>query len=206
MQQHWNAFYADTQIDRTGFWEPTPEASLRLVERCNLLPEDLILDAGGGASTFALRLIERGFKNLVVADISQVALDNARERLGVSASSVQWITADLGEPAGLAGLHDVALWHDRAALHFLTEAREREAYSATVNRAVRPGGYVVLAAFSLAGARDCSGLPIRNYDARMLGEVLGDAFREVESFDHLYINPAGDPRPYVYALFQRHSA
>lgn len=100
----------------------------------------------------------------------------------------------------------MALWHDRAALHFLTEAREREAYSATVHRAVRPGGYVVLAAFSLAGPRDCSGLPIRNYDARMLGEVLGGAFRAVESFDHLYINPAGDPRPYVYALFQRHSA
>jgi len=108
MQQYWNAFYTDTPVDRTGFWEPTPEASLRLVERCNLAPEDLILDAGGGASTLTLRLLELGYKNLAVADISSVALAHARQQLVESASSIQW-TADLADRSALSEVRDVAL-------------------------------------------------------------------------------------------------
>lgn len=203
VQQHWESLYASTPVDRTGFWEPTPEASLRLVDRCDLAPDDLIVDAGGGASTFTDRLLERGYTNLVVADISATALDRGRERLGAAGASVGRIVADLTDASALPALHDVALWHDRAVLHFLTEAHEREAYAQIVHRVVRPRGYVALAAFSLAGPPVCSGLPVRNYDAPMFGEVLGQAFRLVESFDHLYVNPAGEPRPYVYTLFQR---
>lgn len=206
MQQHWDQFHAATPADRTGFWEPTPETSLRVVEHAGLAADDLILDAGGGASTFVDSLLERGHTNLAVADISAVALERARERLGERAALVRWLTADLSDASALPEVRDVALWHDRAVLHFLTAAEDREAYSAIVDRVVRPGGYVALAAFSLTGAEACCDLPVRNYDASMLGEVLGTAFELVEAFDHLYINPAGDPRPYVYTLFRRVSA
>src|SRR5690606_14737754 len=146
---------------RTGFWEPTPEMSLGLVERAGLAPNDLILDAGGGASTFVDSLLDRGHANVAVADISSVALGRVQERLGVRAPLVRWLQADLSDPTSLRDVTDVALWHDRAVLHFLTDEAEREAYSAIVNRVVRPGGFVVLAAFSLTGAPKCTGLPVR---------------------------------------------
>lgn len=203
MQQHWERFYTDTAVEETGFWEPTPESSLRLVDRCDLAPDDAVVDAGGGASAFVTSLLDRGFRNLTVADISPTALARARERLGDRASSVQLIEADLADPSALPGLRDVALWHDRAVLHFLLTEPQRAAYSGTVNRVVRPRGYVILSAFSLTGAPECSGLPIRNYDAKMFGEVLGSDFQLIDSFDHVYINRGGSPRPHVYALFQR---
>ena len=34
-------------------------------------------------------------------------------------------------------------------------------------------------------------------------ERLDDGFELVDHFDHTYIKPAGDPRPYLYALFKR---
>lgn len=203
IQQHWDAVYATRAVDQNGWWEPTPEASLRLIDRCNPAPDDPILDAGGGASTFVDAMLDRGHTNITVADISAVALERARERLGARAASVRWLVGDLSDASALAGVEGVAVWHDRAVLHFLTEEADREAYASIVRRVVRPGGHVALAAFALTGARECSSLRVRNYDAEMLQQVLGAGFRQVDAFEHLYINPFGSPRPYVYALFQR---
>jgi hypothetical protein len=44
---------------------------------------------------------------------------------------------------------------------------------------------------------------VRRYDATLLQELAGPGFTLLESLDHTYYQPSGDPRPYVYALFQR---
>ncbi len=203
-RSHWDELYATTPVDQTGWHEPEPVVSLSLIEKCNLQRDDLIVDVGARASSLVDQLIDLGFRRLVAMDVSSVALQKSQERLGrEEAALVEWIVEDITVARRLRELRDVGLWHDRALLHFLTGEEERDIYSSTLHEAVRPGGFVILAAFAIGGAQECSGLPIRNYDAERLTEIVGAGFGLVETLDFVYRQPFGDVRPYVYALFQR---
>ncbi len=202
--EHWNQIYASKPVQSLSWYEAKPEPSLRLLEKCGLGIKDPILDVGAGASTFIDCLIEKGFQNLYAADISTIALEELKTRLGEEkASRVSWIVDDVTRPSRLAQLSNIALWHDRALLHFLTEEEHRQTYKALLEKVLRPGGCVIIAAFSLRGAQQCSGLPVHNYDQNSIAEFLGQGFELKESFDHLYTMPSGDLRPYIYTLFQR---
>ncbi|MFH0860748.1 MAG: class I SAM-dependent methyltransferase [Candidatus Altiarchaeota archaeon] len=204
MRDHWEGVYGSYELDQLGWYEETPTQSLNLVSRCGLRREDAILDVGCGTSTFIDHLIQLGYTNLIAADISQAALEKLRKRLGpAKASHVRWIVDDISQPAQIQELHDIALWHDRAVLHFLLEEKRIETYFTTLKKVVRRGGYVIIAAFSLEGAKKCSGLDVRNYDQNMLSERLGNEFKLLQSFNHTHHTPSGKPRPYVYTLFQR---
>ncbi len=148
-------------------------------------------------------LIEKGYRNLYAADISEISLGMLKSRLGEEkASRVTWIVDDVIKPTQLSQLSGIALWHDRALLHFLTEEEQRQTYKKTLISALRPGGYVILAAFSMQGAKQCSGLNVHNYDQESLAKFLGEGFKLKESFDYLYTMPSGNLRPYIYTLFQ----
>ena len=118
-------------------------------------------------------------------------------------SSIEFVVGDIGDASVGAAIGEVALWHDRAVLHFLTNEAQRRGYAENVRASVRRGGHVILAAFAPDGAEMCNGLPVLRYDAAMMGELLGDEFELVREQDHTYHQPWGDPRPYVYALFRR---
>jgi len=203
MKDHWNQLYASRPVPQLGWYEAAPEPSLRLLDRCTLAPDDPLLDVGAGASTLIDAWLERGFRNVIAADISQVALAKLKERLGPAAARVHWLVDDVTGPAELHTLRKVALWHDRALLHFMLQETQRQAYWNCLLQVLRPGGYVILAAFAKHGAQRCSGLDLLNYDVEMLGEFLGPAFHLIDSFDYLYHMPSGDPRPFTYACFQR---
>lgn len=201
--EHWDRLYTRTPLESTGWYESDPSLSLELASRCALAPDDLVVDAGCGASYFLERMLERGHRRLVAIDISEVALRMLEERLGAGAANVRFVHRDLGGPLDAPELHDVALWHDRATLHFLIEDSQRDAYARSVAAAVRPGGSVILATFAPDGAETCSGLTVRRHDAAMMSELLGPEFELLESLDHVHTNPRGEPRPYVYARFRR---
>jgi ubiquinone/menaquinone biosynthesis C-methylase UbiE len=204
MQQYWDAIYAASQVHQLGWYEPIPAPSLRLVAKCALDHDAPIIDIGAGASTLLDCLLEQGYRNLLALDISAAALDKLRARLGdAKAARVKFISGDITQAHCLD--EKVALWHDRAMLHFLTQERQRRAYLSTLQRVLCPGGYVILAAFAVGGATRCSGLDVRNYDRASLTEFLGSEFRLIESFDYLYHMPSGDTRPYIYTLFQRNA-
>ena len=124
-------------------------------------------------------------------------------RLGDDAARVRWIIDDLTSSAHINGSFAVDLWHDRAVLHFLTEESHRQSYFDTLRKIVKKGGFAIIAAFSLDGAKMCSGLDVKNYDANMLDELIGDEFTLLETFDYTYQMPSGDFRPLVYTLFRR---
>ena len=203
MKEHWDAVYDSRETTQVGWYEETPEQCMALIEKCNIDKDETILDVGVGASTLIDNLISLGYTHIVAVDISEVALDKLRQRLGESASSVTLIADDLTNPEHLQNLEDVAIWHDRAVLHFLTQESDRDKYLATLHQVVKVGGYVILAAFSLDGAPKCSGLDVRRYDEKMLQEFLGDEFKLIEHHSHLYHMPSRDTRPYIYTLFQR---
>jgi 2-polyprenyl-3-methyl-5-hydroxy-6-metoxy-1,4-benzoquinol methylase len=202
--EHWDHIYSSEPVQRLGWYETKPGPSLKLLERCGLDAEDPVLDVGAGASTFVDCLLEEGFQHIYAVDISGTALDKLKTRLGEEkANRVSWIVDDVTQPTRLEQLNGIALWHDRALLHFLTEEEHRQTYLRTLVKAVRPGGYVIIAAFSLQGAKKCSGLEVRNYDQNLLAEFLGESFDLKEWFDYLYTMPSGNLRPYIYTLFQK---
>ncbi len=204
MKEHWDEIYEALDVDELTWYEEIPEPSIKLLSQCHINKDETILDIGAGASTFIDYLIDQGFSNIIAADISEIALGKLRARLGKEkASLVRWIVDDITQPIHIQDLRDIALWHDRAVLHFLLEEEQRRVYLSMLKKAVKKGGYVIIAAFSLTGAKKCTGLEVRNYDHNMLAEFLGKDFILLDHFDYIYHMPSGAPRPYVYTLFRR---
>jgi EEF1A lysine methyltransferase 2 len=204
LNEHWDKIYFSNSITRLGWYEAEPSPSIQLIEKCAISKHDLLIDVGSGTSTLIPRLLELGYQNLVAIDISEVALEKARSLLEKEqAAKVQWMVEDMTNPRAAQHLQNVAIWHDRAMFHFLTEESQRQMYFSVLQKVLKPGGFVIMAAFAMNGAEKCSGLPVQRYNAESLGEFFGEGFRLFDRFDVAYRMPCGDLRPYVYARFQK---
>ncbi len=132
MKEHWNEIYAALDVDELSWYEEIPEPSIKLLSKCHINKEESILDVGAGASTFIDYLINQGFSNIIATDISEIALNKLKERLGKEkASSVRWIVDDITQPIHIQNLRDIAVWHDRTVLHFLLEENQQHMYLST---------------------------------------------------------------------------
>ncbi|MHA2231016.1 MAG: class I SAM-dependent methyltransferase [Candidatus Hodarchaeales archaeon] len=203
MQDHWNNVYRSKAHTQLGWYEETPKKCLELFDKCKLSKEDTIIDIGCGTSSFIDNLLNRGHSSLIGIDISDSALETLKQHLGERAASVKWIIDDIAKPTEVQKIRDIALWHDRAVLHFLLEEEAQQGYLQTLKTILRKNGHAIIAAFNLSGARKCSGLNIKNYDEDSLAEFLGQDFALKDSWDYVYQTPWGSTRPYVYTLFQR---
>ncbi|MCO6480302.1 MAG: class I SAM-dependent methyltransferase [Phaeodactylibacter sp.] len=204
VKEHWDAIYQKSETSCLGWYEEAPGPSLQLIRESGISRDARILHVGAGATTLIDILLQEGYENQIATDISRQALQSLQRRLGKKASQkVEWLVDDLTDPSFLPEISPVSLWHDRAVLHFFTGEAERESYFALLRRLLLPGGWAILAAFHLDGAKKCSGLLVRNYDEGMLAEELGPGFRLVRAFPYRYMMPSGAERPYIYTLFQR---
>lgn len=199
--EHWESVYQSKDAREVSWYRPHLDESLRLIEASGVEKTALIVDVGGGASTLVDDLLARGYTTLTVLDLSEAALSRSRERLGERAEAVRWLVGDATSP--LCEEESVALWHDRAVFHFLTESDAQRAYVAQVYRSVRCGGYVVLGTFALDGPERCSGLPVKRYDAAGLVAVLGEGFELVTSSAETHQTPWESPQSFVYVLCRR---
>ncbi len=201
---HWNKVYTRNEIDKLGWYEESPEPSLRLINKCNLRKNAALLNVGAGATTLVGELLDIGYERIIANDISSAALDKLKKRLGNNRSSrVHWVVDDLNNPNELNKLEPVDLWHDRALLHFLNDTQKQNTYFNLLKKLVKQNGFVIIATFNLNGATKCSGLPVYRFDENMLHEKLGNSFELIEAFDYTYTMPSGDTREYVYTLFKR---
>ena len=66
-----------------------------LIEAVGVKPNSAIIDIGGGASRLVDALVEKGFRDLSVLDLSESAVSVAKMRLGHRAGTVKWIVADV---------------------------------------------------------------------------------------------------------------
>jgi len=203
-EKHWNNAYQKTPIDSLGWYEEDPIPSMELISACNLPKDAQIFNAGVGAATLIELLLNKGYTNIIVNDISSAALTELKNNLKEHKhSQVQFIADDLTNPSELLKLKNVDLWHDRAVLHFFTTEKQQKVYFDLIRQAIKPTGFVILAEFNLEGAKKCSGLDIVNYNEEMLQERLGTDFKLLKSFNYTYTQPSGGLREYVYTLFQR---
>lgn len=173
LKAHWDKVYAERGADGVSWFQAEPSLSLSLLGRCALSAGDRVVDVGGGASVLVDRLLDQGLKAEVL-DLSAEALKLSRARLGPRAAEVLWHLADatLWQPEAQA----YRLWHDRAVFHFLTDSAQRQAYLARLRQGLKPGGWLILAAFSPDGPEKCSGLPVQRWDRDGLLNELGAGF------------------------------
>jgi hypothetical protein len=199
---HWDRIFRKIADEKLGWYENDPAQTLRLLKHIpNWDNTPTIFLPGAGTSVLIEVLLDAGSR-LMLNDISQEALDHVKKRLGDQASSIEWICQDIAQPLSTS-VPDVELWIDRAVLHFLTEEDNIQGYFRNVTAKLKIGGHVLFAEFPPHGALKCAGLQLHRYSVEELSERLGSNFSLIESFDHTYTNPDGDPRPYIYALFRR---
>ena len=199
---HWETIYAGKAPTEVSWYQASPALSLELIEATGAGKDARIIDVGGGASLLVDTLLDRGCTDLTVLDISANALRRAKERLGREAGRVTWLEADV-TAGGLAGPYD--LWHDRAVFHFLTDPKDRQRYVSAADRAIAPGGHLIIATFSLQGPPKCSGLDVTRYSPQTLREALGDRFQLVETREELHTTPANVRQAFLYARFRKSS-
>lgn len=199
-QTHWQNVY-QTKGERDVSWfQENPAISLDLIRATGVDLSAPIIDIGGGASRLVDALLDDGFQSITVLDLSEKALATSRTRLGGRGVHVRWVVADVTtwQPTET---YDV--WHDRATFHFLVEPADRAAYVECMQKAVRPGGHVIIGTFAPEGPERCSGLPVMRYDAAALAEILGPTFRLIEARRHDHQTPAGIIQRFQFSRFQR---
>ncbi|MGQ0624891.1 MAG: class I SAM-dependent methyltransferase [Sporichthyaceae bacterium] len=196
---HWDAAYARGGPGAVSWYTPiTNVPDLLAAQGCS--PTDRVLDVGGGASPLVGALLDRGYLDLSVLDVSATALEEARAQLGERAAAIRWVIADVRTWSPPA-TYDV--WHDRAVFHLHVEDRDRAAYLTTLRGATAPGSLVVLATFALDGPSSCSGLPVRRYDAAQLAAALGPDFEPVHQTREEHRTPWDTVQPFTRATFRR---
>lgn len=198
-QQHWHGVYESKADEDVSWYQPEPAPSLEMIDRCALPVGARVIDIGGGSSRLVDALLDRGFKPTVL-DISSLALERARQRLGDRARDVKWIAADvtMWQPN-----ETYDLWHDRAAFHFLTDSADRAAYRQALRNTLNPGGFVIIAAFAPDGPDRCSGLPVQRFDPASLASELGSGFDLLDSFDHAHHTPWSAVQQFQFSRFSR---
>ncbi|WP_319824157.1 class I SAM-dependent methyltransferase [Thalassovita sp.] len=195
----WETAYRDKEAESLSWFENRPDVSLDLIRLTGLSRDAVVVDVGAGSSPVLICLAREGWGNLTAVDLSPSALAGLKAQLPAS-TKITTIAADICD---WQPKHRFDLWHDRAALHFLTDRDDRLAYVGTLKAALKPGGFAVFGAFAPDGPDTCFGQRIQRYDAQELSALLGDEFRLVEERRHTHATPRGTEQRYFYALMQR---
>ena len=167
-KKHWEKVYDTKAPYAVSWYAPHLETSLNLIHQATVNKKAAIIDIGGGEATLVDDLLLEGYQDINVLDISQKAIDVARERIGTHADKVHWYCADITQATLPQNYFDV--WHDRAVFHFLTGEAERVKYVEQVISSVKHGGHIIMSTFGPEGPEKCSGLDVVRYDAENLHE------------------------------------
>lgn len=203
-REHWDEVYRRKGPGEASWYRPHLDRSIQFIERAGLSPSAAILDVGGGASTLVDDLLDRGFTNVTVLDLSEKAMAEAKERLGERGKTITWLIGDITQIE--LPIHHFDFWHDRAVFHFLTEEGARRRYVTAVRRSLKPDGHILVATFGPAGPDHCSGLDVVRYSAEGIHEQFGEEFRRVGSETEIHQTPWGAEQEFVYCYCRMRSA
>jgi 2-polyprenyl-3-methyl-5-hydroxy-6-metoxy-1,4-benzoquinol methylase len=200
-REHWDLVYQTKAATEVSWYRAHLDTSLGLIEQVAAGPRSAIIDVGGGESTLVDDLLQRGYADITVLDISSMALEATRVRLGQNAQLVHWIAEDATTVDLPEARYDV--WHDRAVFHFLTDPAQRGAYVKQVARSVRSGGHVIVGTFGPEGPLQCSGLDVVRYDAHALQAEFGAHFQLLRHLEEIHRTPMGREQPFVWCVWRR---
>ncbi|TDJ06082.1 MAG: class I SAM-dependent methyltransferase [Deltaproteobacteria bacterium] len=201
-KDHWEKIYTDKKGTEVTWHQLKPVVSLQLIDELNLSPDDPIIDVGAGSSTLADFLLEKGFLDLTLLDVSSSALENSKRRLGDKADRINWLVSDFKD---LKSDKNFKLWHDRAVFHFLTHETDRERYREILKGHLADKGYFLISTFASDGPDKCSGLKIVQYSQEALVDEFKEDFTFIKSTKETHLSPKGLEQNFIYCLFQKNT-
>ncbi len=196
---HWESVYRTKPVDRVSWFQDHADLSLAMIRQTGLAPASArVIDVGAGASVLVDDLLDAGYRHVSVLDIAEPALAVSRARLGERAGQIDWRVGDIT----LVNLPEAGydIWHDRAVFHFLTSAEDRKRYVEQVRKAVRPGGFVIVATFGPNGPLQCSNLDVCRYAPEQLHGEFGAGYELLNHQTELHATPAGNAQEFVYCF------
>ncbi len=199
-QLHWDDIYRTKEENELSWFQPYPKTSMEFVELFNLPLDANIIDIGGGDSYFAGALLDKGYQNIYVLDISVNAIERAKQRLGARAAKVHWIISNVTDfqPA-----IKFELWHDRAAFHFLTTNDKINQYVLLAEDAIKKDGYLILGTFSENGPEKCSGLAIKRYSEASMSARFEVAFDRIKCIHEDHATPFNTVQNFLFCSFKK---
>lgn len=199
-KQHWENVFSTKAAEEVSWFQRYPKTSMEFVALFDLPLNAPIIDIGGGDSHFVDALLDKGYQNIYVLDISAHAIARAKERLGERASKVHWIVSDVTEFEAPVTFD---FWHDRAAFHFLTTEEKIYQYVSIAESAIKKEGFLVLGTFSENGPRKCSGLEIRQYSEASMSARFEVAFDRIKCITENHTTPFQTVQNFLFCSFKR---
>lgn len=199
-KNHWENIYETKEVNEVSWYQPTPKTSLDFLQQFQVPKTAKIIDIGGGDSFLVDHLLELGYQNISVLDISMAAIQRVKQRLGEKAKYVKWIVSDV---VGFKPTEKYDFWHDRAAFHFLTDEREISAYLEMAQQNINPTGILVIGTFSEQGPKKCSGIEIKQYSETSMTERLKMFFEKVKCITVDHATPFNTIQSFVFCSFRK---
>ena len=199
LNQHWDDLFIKTPENKLGWYEDDISQTIKFLDKIETKENSTVFLAGAGTSKLADYLHSKEYK-LILNDISKEALDKLDERL--QSKDLNILHHDISKPLP-ENLTYSDIWIDRAVLHFLLEDKQIDTYFENLKNNLKHGGYALFAQFALDGAPTCAGLELHRYSQEELSNRLGDEFKLIAKENYTFINPFGDKRAYIYALYKR---
>lgn len=197
-KKHWETVYETKNPDQVSWTQETPKTSLEFIHSFGLNKNAKIIDVGGGDSKLVDHLLEEGFNNITVLDISERAIAKAKNRLGKKANKVNWIVSDITEFEPHSSFD---VWHDRATFHFLTTDQQTKKYIKIATKCV--SGYLIIGTFSSNGPKKCSGLDIKQYDEDELTMELKNGFDKIQCVTEDHLTPFNTTQKLLFCNFKK---
>lgn len=199
-KQHWENVYANKRFEEVSWFQEVPVHSLHFINQLHLQPDAAIIDVGAGESKLAEQFIQQGFTDLTVLDISATAIEKAKQNLAAKADKVKWIVADITkfEPR-----QQYDCWHDRAVFHFLTEQNDIDTYLSVLDKAIKPGGQLIVGTFADNGPEKCSGLPVKRYSEQELVSTFSPFFEKIACEAVAHVTPSGSVQHFIFCTFNK---
>ncbi len=198
--QHWENIYKAKKPAEVSWYQPTPATSLAFLKEFNVPLTARIIDIGGGDSLLVDHLVNLGYKDITVLDISETAIKRAKHRLGDNGRQVKWVVADA---TTFQPIEKYDFWHDRAAFHFLTSDHEIENYIATVQQNLRANGILLIGTFSENGPKKCSGMDIKQYTEKSMTDILQKFFTKIKCITVDHTTPVGAIQNFIFCSFKK---
>ena len=199
-KDHWEKIYSTKEIDEVSWYQETPTTSLNIIDSLKLNLNTSIIDIGAGKSFLADNLLDLGYNDITILDISRNALNEVTRRVEKKNHKIKCIESNVID---LSSDQKYDVWHDRAVFHFITNNQEREKYLDLLNSSLNKDGCLIIGTFSEDGPLKCSGLEVQRYSVKDLRELLKPNFKFIDGFKEIHDTPFNTSQSFTFCTFKK---
>lgn len=199
-KKHWESIFNTKDTRQVSWYQDSPERAVQLINGLKLSKSDKIIDVGCGDGFLVDRLLDNGYKNICLLDVSEKALNTVKTRLALEKEHLNFRCCDI---TCFNPQEKFNVWHDRAVFHFLIKNKDIEKYKQVAEKCLPAGAYLIIGTFSINGPNMCSALKVRQYSEESLCNVFKSSFEKVDCFEEDHRTPSGGIQIFQYCIFKR---